>query len=238
MSSPIMTVAADLFALQETDLALDEALARLARIEEETGENEGLITARRWLEAAGERVHQLRSEQSDIDFDADDAREKAAQVEKKLYAGTITNPKELEDLNADLVSLKANLKAKEDALIEHLELTEAAEATLAETESIHDATEARWKETQAGLLAEKAKLEPEIERLREQRARQSGGIERAALSLYSLLRERRNGAAVAGVERGMCQGCRITLPHAIIQKARMPGAIVQCVSCERILVFN
>ena len=61
--------------------------------------------------------------------------------------------------------------------------------------------------------------------------------DRVWLNLYSILRERRDGSAVATVERSMCQGCRITLPRNIIQKARNPEELVQCVSCERILVL-
>jgi hypothetical protein len=233
-----MTVAADLFALQETDIALDRALSRLAEIHELTGESDALTTARAWLEAAKENVHRLKSIQSDVEFEADEARTKASAVEQKLYSGNVTNPKELADLDADLRSLKTNLQHKEDALLVQLEATEEAEAILAQAQSILDATEATWSDDQSHLLAEQAQLEPEIERLRALSESQAAGVARAPLSLYRLLRERRNGEAVAGVERGMCQGCRITLPTGVIQKARIPGALVQCVSCERILVFQ
>jgi predicted nucleic acid-binding Zn-ribbon protein len=43
---------------------------------------------------------------------------------------------------------------------------------------------------------------------------------------------------VAHVERGMCKGCRITLPMSVLQKARAGVGLVQCVSCERILLVN
>jgi predicted nucleic acid-binding Zn-ribbon protein len=233
-----MTVAADLFALQETDIALDKARIRLAEIEEKTGESEGLASARGWLDAITDRVRQLRSTQSDLEFEADEVRIKATEVEQKLYSGRVTNPKELSDLDADLKSLKTNLLHKEDALLAQLEEVEAAEAALARAQSTFEAMEAAWQAGQSHLVAEKAELEPEIERLQARSVEQAAGIDRAPLSLYRLLRERRNGEAVAGVERGMCQGCRITLPTGVIQRARMPGALVQCVSCERILVFQ
>ncbi len=233
-----MTVAADLFALQETDLALDSALARLGEIEEQVGESDELTSARSWLEAATENVRRLKSVQSDLEFEADDVRAKVGQVEGKLYSGQVTDSRELSDLDADLKSLKNNLQTREDTLLAALEQTEEGEAAAAQAQSILSAVEARWKDDQAHLLAEKAELEPEIERLRAVREEQSSRADRAALSLYDVLRDRRDGTAVAAVERGMCHGCRITLPRNIIQKARDPGAIVQCVSCERILVFN
>jgi predicted nucleic acid-binding Zn-ribbon protein len=36
----------------------------------------------------------------------------------------------------------------------------------------------------------------------------------------------------------MCQGCRITLPTSMLQKARAGLGLVQCVSCERILLVS
>ncbi len=95
----------------------------------------------------------------------------------------------------------------------------------------------RPEAAQARLQTEKADLEPEIERLRALREGQSAATDRVWLNLYDILRERRDGSAVATVERSMCQGCRITLPRNIIQRARNPEELVQCVSCERILVF-
>ena len=232
-----MTVAADLFALQETDIALDSARARLEDTESQLGETEELTSARGWLEAATEYVRQLKSTQSDLEFEADDVRAKVAKVETKLYSGEVTDSRELSDLDADLKSLKNNLQTREDALLTSLEQTEEGEAAAARAQAILADVEARWTASQAQLHAEKADLEPEIERLRAIREEQSSAADRASLSLYDILRDRRDGSAVATVERGMCQGCRITLPRNIIQKARNPGALVQCVSCERILVF-
>ena len=61
---------------------------------------------------------------------------------------------------------------------------------------------------------------------------------RPALSLYKLLRERKGGVAVARVEQGMCQGCRITLAGGGAAESARSSSLVQCVSCERILFVN
>ncbi|HUF53983.1 MAG TPA: C4-type zinc ribbon domain-containing protein [Dehalococcoidia bacterium] len=237
MTSNLMTAAAELFALQETDLALDKALARLAEIEELSGETEEIITARHWLQVADERLKQLASTQKDLDFEAEEVRTHAAAVEGKLYGGGVTNPKELQDLDADLKSLKAHLQTKEDALLEHMEMTDQFEAYRAEIAIRLERLEAEWRDAQGHMAAEKERLMPEAVRLQSLRETEAAAVDRAVLSLYNLLRERLRGVAVAGVERGMCQGCRITLPTNVIQRARQSGAIVQCVSCERILAF-
>ena len=232
-----MTVAADLFALQETDIALDSARTRLEETEGQLGETVELTSARDWLEAAAEFLRQLKSTQSDLEFEADEVRAKVGTVETKLYSGEITDSRELSDFDADLQSLKNNLRTREDALLASLEQSEDGEAAMAQIKAALVDIEARWEAAQAHLKAEKTDLAPEIERLRAVRGEQIAATDRVWLSLYDILRERRDGSAVATIERGMCQGCRITLPRNIIQRARNPGELVQCVSCERILVF-
>jgi predicted nucleic acid-binding Zn-ribbon protein len=181
-------------------------------------------------------VAELRSRQQELEWSVEEARTKAGNIEAKLYGGTVRNPKELEDLQADLKSLKTQLRTREDALLALLVDLEEADTELAAMESVYADVASRWTESQTALLGEKTEVGPEIARLSEERASQVAGVDKGALGLYNLLRERRAGRAVALVERGMCAGCRITLPMSVLQKARSGVGLVQCVSCERILL--
>ena len=233
-----MTTAAELFAFQETDLAIDSTVAKLTDVEAHLGETEELVSARELLEQSRERVKEVQVRQKELDLDAEEVRQKAAEIEGKLYGGTLENPKELEDFQADLTSLKRQLSKREDALLEvMLEMEEAQEA-LKEAEEALGRVEESWQAEQASLEDTRATLKDELPELEGKRSRQLEGIDRAALSLYEALRERRQGAAVALVERGLCQGCRISLPMSVLQKARAGVGLVQCVSCERILLVN
>ena len=113
-----------------------------------------------------------------------------------------------------------------------------AEAELVGAQSAYAEIESLWQQGQKRLQDEKSEIEPEVVRLQADRNQDSATIDRASLGLYQLLRERRGGRAVARVERGMCQGCRITLPMSVLQKARAGMALVQCVSCERMLLVS
>ena len=233
-----MTTAAELHALQETDLAMDSAVARLNEIEAQLGETEELVAARELVEQRRGEVRQIQERQKSLDWDAEEARRKALEIEGKLYGGTVKNPKELEDLQADLSSLRFQLRKREDALLEVMLELEDAETALKEAEAVLAELEGAWKAEQASLAETQAVLKGEIQALDAKRSRQIEGMDRAPLSLYQILRERRQGAAVAVVERGLCQGCRISLPMSILQKARSGLGLVQCVSCERILLVN
>ena len=233
-----MTTAAELFALQETDLAIDSAVARLADVEAQLGETEELVSARELADQCREKVREIQKRQRESGTDAEDARGKAGEIEKKLYGGRVSSPKELEDLEADLKSLRGQLRKREDALLDVMLELEEAEVALKEAEAALEEIEASWKAEQASLEETQAQLKGEIADLEAKRSRQLDGMDQAALGLYGTLRERRQGTAVAVVERGLCQGCRISLPMSILQKARAGLGLVQCVSCERILLVN
>jgi hypothetical protein len=150
----------------------------------------------------------------------------------------VTSPKELSDLDADLKMIRALKSRREDVLLGHLEEVESAEAERAACASACAAMEAGWKEHHEDLLREQESLKPEAADLAVRITAATSAIDGRAISLYKLLRDRKGGMAAARVERGMCQGCRITIPAAILQKARAASSVVQCASCERILVLD
>ena len=233
-----MAAVADLLSLQDIDLELDKEIARLSEIEEALGESEELTQARATAEEKASAVHALRVEQKDLELSADEVRNKAAEIEKKLYSGSVRNPKELQDLDADLKSLREELKRREEKLLNILVQVDDAETELAAANENLSTIETEWRAGQESMQEEKARLEPEVARLRALRESEATHFERSLIKLYDLLRQRRGGIAVARVERGMCQGCRISLPMSVIQRARGANGVVQCVSCERILLFT
>ena len=233
-----MATAAELFALQETDQTLDRALARLAEIEAQLVESEELVTARETVEDRRKVVEALRARLSDAEESVDEVRRKASDVENKLYGGTVRNPKELGDLDADLRSIKSLIATREDFELGILVEFDEAEKQLQLAEADYAELKGSWDREQEALLKEKAEIEPRVASLEARREQQTPGIDASSLRLYQLLRDRHAGQAVARLERGMCQGCRISLPMSILSKARSGIGLVQCVSCERILLVS
>jgi len=219
-------------------LAIDAAVARLTEVEARLGESEELIAARERRDSCREALHPLEASQRDLDLQAGEVREKVADVEGKLYGGRVSNPKELEDLQADHLSLKRQLKTREDEELEVMVQLDDAETALKEAEAALAEIEKAWEADQKSLRAEQVELQAEIAALEGKRAGQVDGMDAGALNLYAALRERRQGQAIALVERGLCQGCRISLPISVLQKARTGVGLVQCVSCERILLAS
>ncbi len=233
-----MAIAAELYTLQEIDSAIDVARSTLMAVEEQLGETEELISARAAVQERREALRALRESQKDIEWQVDEARSHVTAVESKLYGGTVRNPKELAGLNDDASMLKGQLRRHEDDLLNHMVNVDEEETALHQAEAALQEVERRWQSEQADLRSQKERLEAELAELEKSRRAQAATIDGRVMELYDVLRERRQGKAVAKVERGMCQGCRISLPMSVLQKTRSGFDIVQCVSCERILYVS
>lgn len=238
MPSLVMTIAADLYALQEIDSAVEATKASLTAVEEQLGESEELIAGRQAVEEGRDAVEDVSKQQRELEWQVDDLRPRLSDVEGKLYSGSVRNPKELGSMQDEANILRGQLRRREDELLDLMVRVEERQTALREAEESLTEVEGRWRQDQKELTSEKEKLEGELAGLEERRRQQTGLIEARVLALYDNLWERRQGRAVAKVERGMCGGCRITLPMTVLQKARSGMDVVQCVSCERILYVS
>lgn len=230
-----MATVADLWRLQEVDLSLESMRASFADAEDRLGEHEDLLLARARADGLTASLRRAQSVQNDIEGQADDLKAKIAPLEAKLYSGSIRNPKELADLEADVQQLKRHLSAVEDRDLDALAAAEAAEAELRAATAELTAIESAWREEQAELAERKVRLTGEIAEAEQQRAEDAAAVDDGLLAQYERLRRITHGRAVARLNRNMCAGCRVTLPTNIASKARSATAIVQCPNCSRIL---
>jgi hypothetical protein len=231
-----MTSAADLFGLQEIDLARDSRRALIADIDSRLAEPQELIAARERVQSAEAESETIRREQREVEAQLDDLDSKIGPLEKKLYDGSIRNPKELTDLQKEVEHLKQRRRALDEQGLALLERSDEAAAALEKARQQAAELEKAWRQDVADLKATQERARREVSQLDEERQRRIQAMERDVLSLYEALRPKKAGRAVARVERGACQGCRLSLPTHVVQRARSAGTIVQCPSCERILV--
>jgi len=230
-----MTAIADLYALQETDSALDQARAALERAEARLADTSEVDEARATLQEREAAWRQAELAERAVELELEALREKIEPLETKLYGGSVRNPKELADLQADVESLKRRQSGIEDRALEAMAATEEAQAALNEARAALQEVEAARAAENRQLAEERERLLAEIAELEARRQRQSAGIDAQLLRLYEGLRASRQGRAVVRVERGLCQGCRISLPSNVLSRARSGTGLVQCTSCERIL---
>jgi hypothetical protein len=162
-------------------------------------------------------------------------RLKIEQNEASLYGGKIRNPKELQDLENDVASLKRYRSVLEDRLLEAMLNEEEASSAFQSASLKLDEVCARLSQQQKALLEEKAKLDADTLHLVSERGATAATIPESDLELYDLLRKQRRGIAVSKVNTGTCSACGSVLNTALLSAARSPNQITRCDVCGRIL---
>ena len=224
-----------LYELQELDLEIDATRNRLAQVEGQLGEDPALAEAKAALTQERAALAELEKQQRAAEAALDDIRAQVASLEKKLYDGSVRNPKELVSMQDDVNQHRERQHAQEDCVLELMEQAEKAKAELEAKAAQAAATERQWQQGQAQLYGEGAALKDTLKSLEEKRQTLASRIDPAILNLYEELRAAKQGRAVARVEQGRCLGCRISLPMPPIQRARAGQSLVHCTNCGRII---
>jgi len=233
-----VSMARQLYELQEFDLEIEAKRETLEQIEEQLGDSEALVEMKANLARQEEQLARLVGEQRALEWQVDDLSEKIALEEDKLYGGSVRNPKELSDLQQEVEHLKQRRRELEDRMLDIMSEIETTEAKITAQSGQIQEMEQKWQEEQDSLQAEKSRLLSELTTLDEKRRATVAQIDPDSLDLYERLIQTRQGRAVAKVEQGMCQGCRISLPMTELQQARGGQQLVQCGSCGRILYIS
>jgi predicted nucleic acid-binding Zn-ribbon protein len=180
----------------------------------------------------------LTASQRRLEDDIAGLEAKAAMVDKSLYSGTVTSPRELQDLQADLESLQRRQSHLEDEVIELMEKGEPLDADLARLAEVLAGQRAEVERLQIELTTQEAELDVVIETTERERGELVSGIDAPLLAEYERLRADLGGIGVARFEGGRCLGCQLAL--SAVERDRIkslpPDALVHCEECGRLLV--
>jgi predicted nucleic acid-binding Zn-ribbon protein len=230
-----MSRTAELHELQLVDSALDSRMARIRDIDEQTAHNEEVETARLAHEAAQARHVQAQAQLKECSHEAEETSTRIKTQEKRLYDGSIKNPKELGQIGEEVGHLKVRFKQLEESVIEAMlaveETGDEAEKRAEELEAMSQ----EWEQSKAGLLEERDKLLTQAKVLKVKRQRAVTTLPWADLQMYERLRRSKGGIAVAEVKGGLCGGCRVGVPAHVLRLARSSNDLVTCPTCGRVL---
>jgi len=163
---------------------------------------------------------------------------KAASDEKALYGGAVTGPRELQDLQHEIESLRRRQSTLEDDVLELMEAIEPLDAQLDELGQRRDDVEQRCEAARRELTIQEAELSVELEAEESTRASLTGGLDVALVDEYTKLRAQLGGVGVARLEGGRCLGCQLALSAVERDRIRsLPtDAMLHCEECGRLLV--
>lgn len=231
-----MSIAQQLYQLQQVDLKLEANEQALRQITSQLGESETVVRVRNQLASARQRLEELGRQQRSIEWEIDDLTTKLNTTEKELYSGRIRNPKELSNLQQETNGLKARRKQLEDKALEIMDQAELTTRSVATIDTELKAQESVWQSQQQQLSANLEQVRTLLSTLKQQRQLLTSDIDPQVVEVYQELKKQK-GTAVAKVEQGICRGCRISLPITELHLTRS-GSLVRCSSCGRILFLT
>ncbi|MFC2034811.1 zinc ribbon domain-containing protein [Chloroflexota bacterium] len=228
-----MSVAKQLYQLQEVDLELESNEQALSQIASQLGESEAVVRAQDKLALEHQHLEESKQQQRSIEWEIDNLTNKLAAVEEELFSGRIGNPKELANLQHEIDGLKARHSQLEDTALETMDQVELITKNVTTLKNELKVMETEWHIQQQQLSTNLKQLKTILSNLKHQRQLLTADINPQAIETYQQLKQQKR-TAVAKIGQGICHGCQISLPVTELQRARS-GSLVQCSSCGRIL---
>jgi uncharacterized protein len=233
-----MSAALGLYRLQQVDSQIDQIKARLKVIRDILENDLELQTAARQFSSADNNYKDAQRALKQSEAEVEKQRIKIEQTESSLYGGRVHNPKELQDLQKEVASLKRYLEVLEERELEAMLVIETSEKVSQEAKARLDHVQSNRSDQNRDLTQESELLHKNLERLNTERQAVIGDLAQQKLSIYDQLRQQRRGIAVTTISDAACAACGTTLTPSQQQNARSTSQLFNCPSCGRILFAN
>jgi predicted nucleic acid-binding Zn-ribbon protein len=230
-----------LLTLQEHDGALDrlahrrETLPDRERVAHLEGEAAALATKVTGLTAQRDEIER---EEKKLDDEARSLRDKASEVEAKMYSGTVSSPRELQAMQADIDQLRRHERSLENRELELMELREPLDQELGQLAERTAAIGRDLDAARAALESAESAIDGEAAAEQKQRDAVAGEIEPGLVADYERRRAHTHGVGVARLVGDTCQGCHLSIPATEVDRIRKAaeGTVSSCDNCGCILV--
>jgi predicted nucleic acid-binding Zn-ribbon protein len=234
-----------LLEVQDHDLAADRLRHRRAALAERE-EIEALRPRRaelaETLAARAEEQARLRRDLARLEGEAEALTRRIGEVEAAMYSGTVTSPRELQAMQADVEQLTRQRRVVEDRELVLMERLEELDAETGALGSELAGLDERLAGAEQRLAAAEAEIDAELDRVGRARDEAAAAVPGELLAVYERCRARSSsGVGIARLVGATCQGCHLTIPATEAARvrdaaARDGAAVVHCDNCGAILV--
>jgi predicted nucleic acid-binding Zn-ribbon protein len=230
-----------LLLVQERDLALD----RLRHRRESLPARSELDAREVDADKGNAIVERLRRERDEVladekrlDDEASSLETRAKDVETKLYSGTVSSPRELQAMQADVDMLKRHRGEIEDRELEVMERREQLDQELATAETALADVGTEIERLRGVIAAAEAEIDAEIAVEADARAGLAKDVPERLLTDYERRRAKNRGGGAARLIGDTCQACHLSIPSTEVERIRRApdGSVSYCDNCGAILV--
>jgi uncharacterized protein len=222
---------ADLSRLEHRRRGLPEH-AELDRLEQRDAQLRDAIAS---LEA---EQGDLKRAQAKAEADVEQVRTRIDRDRKRLDAGQVSSPRDLENLQSEVASLTRRQSDLEEVVLDIMERQETADGRRQEAAAERVTIASDRDTVTARRDAALAEIAEQAGKAADRRASVAAQEPADLLALYERMREQHGGVGAAALRRGRCEGCHLSLNTVDLNTIRAadPDEVLRCEECRRILV--
>ena len=227
-----------MYQVQEIEWEVIRRKKRIHEIDKLLQENEVVRTARQTVEQADETLQPLVKQLKDLELQLESTRTKHQEREATLFSGEITNPKELEDMQREVQSLKDWDAELEIRIAKTKPEVESAQTIFDESQAKLEETTAEVQSEQNEFTDEKKRLEKECKQLLKDRVEALSKVLPENQQLYASMRQPKHNRPLSPLNGQICSICGIEQTSTLVRQVRQGDDLVNCRNCGRILVLK
>jgi len=183
------------------------------------------------------RVSDLTRAQKKADAEVEQVRARRTRDDDRLNSGALGNPKDLENLQHELVALERRISTLEDEELEVMEALEQAQRELDVIQAKLDEARRSLETATASRDTAVGQIDTEVTSVKAERVAIAQNVPDDLIALYDKLRAQ-YGLGAAALRARRCEGCRLELNGADLRElaAQPDDEVLRCPECSRILV--
>lgn len=184
------------------------------------------------------KVSDLTADQTKADAEVAAVRARRDRDQTRLDSGQITNPKDLQSIQNEIVALDRRIGSLEDAELEVMEELESAQSELALATDALASLDARIADEVSALEEATREIDASAEALLAERGAATDRVAEPLLTLYEKVRKTHGGVGAAALRHKRCEGCRLEINGADLREiaGKPSDEVLRCPECDRILV--
>ncbi len=227
---------AALYALQKLDSGMDALKRKFAVLDKGAAEKAAYDAANAAFKELDHALHGHSGMLKDTELEQKAVEEKRAAEEKKLYSGTVRNPKEMTAMQEEIEMLARQRSRLDEKIVLLMEEVESAKQHQVVAKKALSVARAALKAKLAVAQASASEMSATAQKLTAYREQAVKPIPAPLLRRYDELRRANQGIGIAPVLDGnTCGGCRMGLPSQIITRLHLGKDIETCLNCGRML---
>jgi hypothetical protein len=155
-----------------------------------------------------------------------------------MYSGSVSSPRELQAMQADVEQLHRHEQTLESRELELMEVLEPLDRDLRELGAQRSALVGELDAARDALGRAEGAIDEEMAAERSARDTIAADVDPALIAEYNRRRAQTHGVGVARLVGNTCQGCHLTIPATEVERIRKSaeGLITSCDNCGCILI--